>query len=397
MKRWLPDLLRRGISSSIVVFVIVAAAFAIATRGRLLQSLDSALYLSLADSAQQGKVGTFTTPAQANFTVIVFPTLLAFVRHVAPVHWEAIMLALNVICGAITGTVLVKLVRDVTGSMVSAAAALLFYIAAYDVFSWIGWLLTDHIYTMLAVILFALLVRGITGGSARNRFRALKMYGLVALAVVTRPVGFVLLPLTLVTEWVFVRRDTNANRRAVWIVFAAGVIVAIGVHAYFFQDMRRWPADFMRPKLQEYADREQRGEVVWDHPETFRPRPVSFGDHVVIEVDRFVRFFQVTSQRNSRAHNLYSILYYGALYALALFGVVTALRGRDRRRSAIVHVALLWILSAAALSAVSVLDYDWRYRLPLMPQLILLAACGADALLRRYTVAQSQPLPAAVA
>jgi hypothetical protein len=48
----------------------------------------------------------------------------------------------------------------------------------------------------------------------------------------------------------------------------------------------------------------------------------------------------------------------------------------------------------AALSGATVLDYDWRYRMPLMPQLILLSACGADALLRRQTAAQPEPLPA---
>jgi hypothetical protein len=376
-------LLRRGVSSSIVVFILVAAVFAVTTRGHLRQSYDSATYLALADSAQQGKVGTFTTSTQANFTIVLFPSLIALIRKVTPRHWEAVMLALNVICAAVTAVFLVKLVRAVTDSVAAAVAALLLYVCAYDVFVWIGWLLTDHIYTMLSVIVFALLVRGIVNGNAGNLSRSLKMYAALALAVITRPVGFVLLPLVVVADWVFVRRDTKANRRAVWILFAGGVIAAIVVHAWFFQDMRRWPSDFMRPKLQEYADREQSGEVVWGHPETAHARPVSFADHVAIEADRFVRFFQVTSERNSRTHNLYAILYYGLLFPLALLGIASSLRGDDRRRSAVVHVALLWILTAAALSAVSILDYDWRYRLPLMPQMILLAAIGTEAVVRR--------------
>jgi hypothetical protein len=393
-ERSLSALLRRGVSSSIVVFIIVAALFAVTTRGHLRLSYDSATYLSFADSARQGKVGTFTTSAQANFTVVLFPALLAFVRKAAPIHWETVMLAMNVICAAITAVFLMKLVRAVTDSTGAAVAALLLYVCAYDVFAWVGWLLTDHIYTMLSVIVFALLIRGITDGKARNFSRSLKMYAALVLAVITRPVGFVLVPLTVVADWVFVRRDTKANRRGVWILFAAGVIAAVVVHAWFFQDMHRWPSDFMRPKLQEYADREQGGEVVWGHPETAHARPVSFADHIAIEADRFVRFFQVTSERNSRTHNLYSLFYYGLLYPLVLLGIASALRDDDRRRSAVVHVALLWILTAAALSAVSILDYDWRYRLPLMPQLILLAACGADALLRRSGVVQAQPLSA---
>ena len=77
---------------------------------------------------QQGKVSTFTTSAQANFTIVLFPTLLAFIRKVAPVHWETIMLAMNVVCAAITGVFLVKIVREVSGSMAAAMAALLFYL-----------------------------------------------------------------------------------------------------------------------------------------------------------------------------------------------------------------------------------------------------------------------------
>ena len=376
-------LVRRSVRSGIVVFIIVAAAFALSTRGRLQRSLDSSFYLSLADSAQHGNARAFATSAQANFTVVLLPTLIAFIRRAAPAHWEAVILAINVVCAAITAVFLLKIVRTVTDSTAAAVAALLFYIGAYDIFTWVNRLLTDHIYMMFAVIVFALAVRGITDDRARGLARNLKLYSALVLAVITRPVGFVLLPLTVVTEWVFVKRDTRANRRVVWILFASGVVAAIAVHAYFFQDMRRWPTDFMRPKLQEYADREQRGEVVWGHAEISHARPVSFGDHVAIEADRFVRFFQITSERNSRAHNLYSILYYGPLYALALFGIATALRGGDRRRSAVVHVALLWILAAAALSAISILDYDWRYRLPLMPQMILLAAIGTEAAVRR--------------
>src|SRR5881628_1261624 len=168
MNRSIPDFVRRGISSSIVVFVIVAAVFAITTRGHLRRSYDSDTYLSLADSAQQGKVGTFTTSTQANFTVVIFPALLAFVRNAAPVHWEAIMLAINVACAAVTAVLLVKIVREVSGSLAAAVAALLFYVAAYDVITWVNRLLTDNIYTMFAMIVFALAVRGITDGQARN-------------------------------------------------------------------------------------------------------------------------------------------------------------------------------------------------------------------------------------
>jgi len=43
----------------------------------------------------------------------------------------------------------------------------------------------------------------------------------------------------------------------------------------------------------------------------------------------------------------------------------------------------MWIGVFALFHALTVLDFDWRYRTPLMPHLIVLAACGADVLAAR--------------
>jgi hypothetical protein len=78
-----------------------------------------------------------------------------------------------------------------------------------------------------------------------------------------------------------------------------------------------------------------------------------------------------------------ALVYYLPLYALMLLGIGDGLRSGDRRRRALVHTALLWLVAMDIFCAVTNLDYDWRYRLPLMPQIILLAACGFEAITRR--------------
>lgn len=389
----LTTVIRRAVTSRLFVFVLIALAFALASGGHLRHSPDAKFYLGLSTAVDSGNVSPFVTSKQANFTVIVFPALLAFVRMIFPGHWESIMLGINVLAAAITGMLLVDLVRRVTASVAAAAVALMFYLFGYDIFSWVWWLLTDHIYACFALVVFVLVVRAIMDPDELARSRRLKLLVALAVAVITRPVGLFVIPLVIAAEWIYVGREEKRSR-ALWIAFASAVVAAFLIHAYYFQDMRRWPSDFMRPKLQSYAAREKSGEVVFDRPELSRRPPVTMTDHVVIEIDRFVRFFQVTTSANSRRHNVMQLIYYIPLYLLAIIGVVMALRSGDRRRKAVVEVALLWILSMAALSGATVLDYDWRYRLPLMPQLILLAACGVDALLRGYTAAQTQPLSA---
>jgi len=382
-------------ASPLFVFLLAAATFGISTRGRLQPSPDMKFYLTLADAVSKGHfVEVFTTSKQANFTVILFPTLIAAVRMLSPAHWQFGMLAINVLCAALTAMLLVKLARMINGSDIAAAVALLLYVVSYDVAIWVRFLETDHLYTVISTAAFFLLIRGVLHPEGPQTGRRVKTGIATVLAAVTRPVGVVVVPVVVLVEWVFVKRADKPGRRALWTVVVAGILAAFLVHAWFFQDMRRWPSQWMRPKLQEYAAREQKGEVVFDHQESYHRPPVTIVDYVAMEADRFTRFFQITSSANSTRHNVIAAVYYVPLYLLAMIGFVDAVRSGDRRRSAVAQTALLWILSNVTLCAITVLDYDWRYRMPLMPQLILLAACGADALLRRYAVARPQPLPA---
>lgn len=375
---------RRAVASPLFVFLLAAAAIGISTRGRLQPSPDMKFYVTLADAVSKGHFDVFTTSKQANFTIIIFPSILAVVRMISPAHWQSIMLAINVVCAAITAMLVVKLVRMVTGSDAAATIALLFYLVCFDVLVWVRFLETDSIYTAIATAAFLLVVRGVLYPDGPQGRRRANVALATILAAVTRPVGVVVVPLVILVEWLFGQRAEKTGRRVVWMLVGFGIVATFFLHAYLYQDPRRWPSDWMRPKLQEYAAREQGGEVVWGRHETFHQPPSTMSDYLSIEADRFVRFFQITSSGFSRTHNLMAIAYYGPLFLLTLIGIADGLRSADGRRSAVVQVALLWIVTEAALCAVTNLDFDWRYRLPLMPQIILLGACGADALMRRF-------------
>jgi hypothetical protein len=368
--------------SRICVFLVAAAAFVIAARGRLHLSTDATFYLSLADAIRAGKVAVFISGSQATFTLLGFASLLAGLRAIAPAHWQFLMLVVNVACAAATAVLLAGIVRKATSSLAAAVVALGAYVGCFDVFHWVGFLLTDHVYTMISMIAFWLVLRGVDP-DARNRFRRVTLWLAVVLATVARPVGVVLLPVVTLTEWMRGRRE-KGSWRAMWLFIIAGGVAAFMVHAYFFQDMGRWPTQWLRPKLQEYAALEHSGEVMRGHREMFHRPPITMTDHVMIEVDRFVRFFQITSITFSRPHNVVAVVYYVPLYALMLLGIFDGLKSSDGRCRVLVHTALLWLVAMDFFCAATNLDYDWRYRLPLMPQIILLAACGFEAVMRRF-------------
>ena len=378
--------MRRLLFSNLFVFLVTAIYFgAVAATMTPTLSRDSRFYLRLSDAIIAGNAGTaFGTTEHASWTVIILPLLISGARFIAPEQWPLLMVILNVLCGALTAALLVCLVRMVTRSLAAATVALLFYVVAYDVVAWLKFVLTDMLYSVLALATFAILIRGIVREEPAVP-RRVYLAILLALCFITRPAGVILIPLVIVIEL----SDSYPKRVAPWAFAISAAVVVLLVRAYFYDDISRWPFDFMRPKLEEYAAREAMGEVVWNRIDTFRATPQSMGDHVMIEADRFVRFFQFTAPDFSRAHNVVNIAYYVPLYLLGMLGTVSDGEAATRLRL-VVQATLFWLAAVAWLHAITILDYDWRYRLPVMPQLILLASIGASALFARL---RSQPWP----
>src|SRR5437660_676020 len=255
MSAWLSRIVRSAIDSRMFVFLAAAAAFVIGAKGQLHLSPDASFYLQLAAALQAGRYSILAVGTQANFSVAGFVLLLAAVRTISPQHWQVVMLLVNVACAATTAVLLVGIVRKATTSVAAAVLALLAYVGCFDVFVWVRFLLTDHIYTVISLVAFLLALRGVLDPEAPQRGRRILLWLTTGLAVVARPVGIVLVPVVALTEWTISRRSgkggKEASWRTVWIVIIAGGMAALLVHAWFFQDMQRWPVQWLRPKLVE--------------------------------------------------------------------------------------------------------------------------------------------------
>ena len=347
-----------------LTFLATVLVHGAATAGRFALAPDSALYVRLASD--------FSTMSQYQapiWTKAVYIALLAAARAISPAHWMALMIAVNVASSGAVAVMLVDLVRRASRSAVAPAVALVFYLACYEVIQWMRFVLTDALFAAVAFVPFYLLGRRILiEGEPR---RPLLLTVSVLLAAFIRPPGLLLVPLVLFGELVLVERRIRP-RAAAAIVAVAAVALFVFRSAVVNDPARVWPFAFLKPKIVQLANVEKRGEVVDGRRETFRPPPRSAADHAVIAADRFVRFFQVTTAGFSRLHNVVNALYFIPLYVL---GAIAVWKGERRR---FVAALLVWIGGFAFFYALTVLDFDWRYRLPLMPHLIALAALGAD-------------------
>jgi 4-amino-4-deoxy-L-arabinose transferase-like glycosyltransferase len=368
----------------VAVFLLIGTilgAVAFSTAPQL--SLDSRHYMEVARQLQSDPASVLFSRDRATWTAVLLPAIISVSAAVTPDHWPSVIVAINVIAMSLAGMLLLDLVLLVTKSRVATLIAACFYLASYDLLTWLRFVLTDMMFTLLAVLALWLVVRGVMNPGLAVRRRWI-LAGVLAAAFVTRPSGAILIPVAGFVEWWAHRPNPRSlwAMRLPWFVMLLILVSGFVVRAWFYADMNRWPTDFLRPVLEEYSGREKTGEVVWDRLETHHAPPTTTMDHLLIELDRFARFFQFTSSNYSRIHNVVNVVYFVPLYLLVLYGIASGLRGEDEKRRKVIILAALCVIAVAWLHALTILDYDWRYRLPMLPFLVLLAGCGGDAAVR---------------
>jgi len=97
---------------------------------------------------------------------------------------------------------------------------------------------------------------------------------------------------------------------------------------------------------------------------------------------RWAYFFAVVLRGYSMAHNIANTLYFFPMYALALLSLL--LPPKNGRRTTALTLFVVLILVTSAFHAALGIDFDHRYRLGILPALIMLAACGSCEVARTW-------------
>ncbi|MET1111776.1 MAG: hypothetical protein ABWX67_09660 [Allosphingosinicella sp.] len=312
----------------------------------------------------------------------LFGTALAVLRLAFGDGWAAASVVLNLAAHVALGLLVVRLAARATGSGAATWGALLLYLGCFDLLMWVPFVLSDATFVLLAFAIFTLAAARILGDS--RGWTAVLIPA--AAGIFYRPTGMVLLP---DLAWAIYLSKTGGRairRGPVLAALAAAVAAGALAFAWFVQDPGRWPLDSFSTAFRNVAAEYALGEVVSGRPETYHAPPAALLDHLLISADRFVHFFAIGAADYSAAHWLAELAFFLPCYALAAWLAVALWRGRTgfaAPERKVFLAAFGAVLSYALFHALVQVDFDWRYRIPILPHLILLAAGGLADLLRR--------------
>lgn len=313
---------------------------------------------------------------------VLFATLLALLRLAFGEGWSAALVVLNYVLHVALGMLVVRLAIRLTGSGLAGWGALLLFLGCFDLLVWVPAVLSDASFVFLAFAIFTLAAARILGESRRW----LPVLGPATIGIFYRPTGFVLLPDLALAVYLAKSRSAGLRRGVALALIVAATIALAFAFSWFMQDPGRWPFDALSVAFRDTAAGYAAGEVVSARPETFHAPPRHLGDFVLISADRFLHFFAVDAAAFSAAHRVAGLVFFLPCYALAAWLALALWRGRTDFGSAERKVFLAAygaLFSYAIFHALVQVDFDWRYRVPILPHLILLAAGGLADLTRR--------------
>jgi hypothetical protein len=318
-------------------------------------------------------------------------TVVALFKIALLSQWTLGVIVLNIISFASVGTALVFIVATLSYSKISVFIAWLIYAGSFDLLQWVPSVASDTSFLALTFSPFLVYIFYL---SSRRHYliRFLGVLAVLTLAFFYRPTGLPLIAtfaicaiVTMQTRAITPGQTQARYSRFLFLFITIGIIFGFFLASVLAQNPDLWPFDFARSPIDSISRVYNSGKVMSDRPETSHLPPAALIDYVAITLDRFIHYFLPTAEGFSFIHKVMSSLFFIPIYCLAGFSFLCLFskNGYSRTNTWLVaQTAVLFVLFYASYHAITWIDFDWRYRVPCIPVLILLAALGVDRIIR---------------
>lgn len=319
-----------------------------------------------------------------SLTYALFVTLIAGLKLLFGAGWMGALITVNVVSLATAALLLVRLVQRTTGCGLASWFALGTFLLCFDLWQWAPYALSDSTFLLLAFSVFAMEARRLREKTGRWA----PVFAASIAASLYRPTGFLMVG---VTSWSFFLARSSGRRISRPALIAAIVVMLLSgamLWGWIMQNPARWPISFAAQEIAGIAEGYHKGQIVWDRPEGYHTPPRKLPEFWAITLDRLMQFGAPAASNYSLNHIVIQLFVYFPVYALALYFIVMLARGRTRFSDAqrdVFYAAIGAIAAYAIFHALVQVDYDWRYRIPVLPHFILLASGGLTVLISAHS------------
>ena len=326
------------------------------------------------------------------FMYFAFIAIIAIFKLLMADKWYMGILFLNVTSICLTSYIIFILVKNVTMSKSTLLFSILLSAFSIDFLIRSRLILTDASYMFFAFCVFSLIICFcISEKNIKQIFYLGSSIILASFILFYRPVTivvFVFIIISFCEYMLFIKcidKDLTLFFRFYAIALCSLSILIIVIFAVIMKEPSLWPLEIFSDYIDMMSKWYKAGITVTgrpvfpQRPETYLNTIVDYPDYLILILKKIAIFFQISVSTFSFPHKILKYIFYVPTYSLSIVALIFLFRRESRfsrRAKWTGWLAFQWIYLFTIYHSLTWIDYTWRYRLPCVPALIILASLG---------------------
>jgi len=321
---------------------------------------------------------TFINP---NYIYSIPIILIAILKNFFGVEWQNAYITINLFLVLFSLIFFSKSLLFLKVRPLIVSIGILILTLSVDLLVWPRYVLTDTIFSFLIILSVYLIIKNIV----QKKINYFYLILLIILIFLTRPSSIPFI--SVIIFFIIISKfQIKFSIKLISLTFISLCIITPFILAVFYQFMEVYLVD--NPRARFLINMVKKGMIIHDRPDTWIDGPKSFIDIVHLYFVRFLFFFSPYANSFSILHIVLNLLHtFIVLFSISVWLIVGE---RNYTINKVIALILLITISAAAFHSFTLIDYDWRYRFPIIMPLLIIFPLSFEIFLRKIYLTNSK-------
>ena len=311
-------------------------------------------------------------PSLFFFSVPVFFISLCKVFFIS--EWQFAFLIFNLILVFISLLILVKILLLTEVRPILIVSTLPIITISVDILVWPRFILSDMLYVFLVIVATYSVIKIII----RNKINFFEIIIILFLLLASRPSSIPIV--TAIIFFIMIYQLKMFSLKKNILLFLSGIIFLIPFILAIMYSVIEFNFSG-NPKIDFLTQMVKKGMIIHDRPDTWVDTPRNFIDVMFIYFLRFINFFNPYASTFSILHiaiNIFhTLVIFLSIFAWTFFSTQTKIQDR------VFFFIIILSLFVDTFHSFILIDYDWRYRFPIILPLLILFPISLENIFRK--------------
>ena len=288
--------------------------------------------------------------------------------------WQYAFFLLNLILVFFSLTIFINILLTINVRPILISLTLPIIVISVDMLTWPRFILSDVIYIFLVISSIYIVLNIIIN----NKINYIKLSLIILLLLSSRPSSISVI-FSIFLFILFLKFKILLKKKYILLILFTMIISTPFVLGFVCLFLEYNFSD--KPKVEFLINMVKQGMIIHDRPDTWVSSPNNFFDLVIIYLLRIVNFFNPYASTFSVLHILLNIIQTililtSVIIWLFFFSTVGI---KDK----LFFFIILLSLSVASFHSFILIDYDWRYRFPIILPLIMVIPISLEMIFKK--------------